>query len=123
MNLYTDSVATTPLTDNDITTMHNGFTGGHDVFTAYLKADDQYSNVVVALNFEPPVGGWEGKVYLGADNLSEEEWDQLEPSVTVGVLPVDQVKALQFRVYVPAGETSDHHTEKVKLKITGVKVD
>ena len=123
MNLYTDSGATNQLTDDDITTMHNGFTGGHDVFTAHLKADDQYMNVVVALDFDPSVSGWEGKVYLGNDNLSEEEWDELESSVNVGNLPPNTINTLQFRVYVPAGEASNYHTNKVKLKITGVKVD
>ena len=124
MNLYTDSTATTQLTDNDITTMHNGFTGGHDVFTAYLKANDQYLNVEVQLTFDATdsENGWGGKVYLGDDNLSEEEWDELQNSVTIADLPPNVIRALQFRVYVPAGEASNYHTEKVKLKITGVKV-
>ena len=125
MRLYTDFEANTLLADNDITTMHNGFTGGHDVFTAYLKAIDDYTGVEVELVFEEldSDNGWGGKVYLGADNLSEEEWDELESSVIVGNLPVDTIKALQFRVYVPAGEQSNYYTDKVRLKITGVKVD
>ena len=125
MNLYTDSTAATELTNNDITTMHNGFTGGHDVFTAYLKANNQYIDVRVKLVFEEAdlENGWGGKVYLGDDNLSEEEWNELQNLVTIADLPPNAIQALQFRVYVPAGEASNYYTDKVKLKITGVKVD
>lgn len=129
MKLYTDPEASNELTDNALTTTHNGFTGGHDVFSVYLKKDDDgyiYEDVVVSLAIDPTcsiIECWSGKAYLGSDELSEEEWDELSDSVQIGQVANLNIRQIQFRVYIPAGQQSEYYKDKVSISVTATKVE
>lgn len=125
MKLYTDAEASNELTDNALTTTHNGFTGGHDVFSVYLKREDTntYEDVEVGLNIHDAAEGWDAKVYLGSDELSEEEWDELSDSVQIGQVKDSSIRQIQFRVYIPAGQQSEYYEDKVGISVTAIKVE
>lgn len=129
MKLYTDPEASTELADNVLTTTHNGFTGGHDVFSVYLKKDDDghtYEDVVVSLGIDAAcavIECWSGKAYLGSDELSEEEWDELSDSVQIGQVANLNIRQIQFRVYIPAGQQSEYYKDKVSISVTAIKVE
>lgn len=131
MRLYTDLKASIELTDNDLTTTHNGFTGGHDVFSVYLKREDgddhNYNQVKITLNIDDlnfnAIQGWSGKVYLGSDELSEEEWDELDDFVSIEEIADSNIRQIQFRIYVPAGQESEYYTDKVSISVTATKVE
>lgn len=129
MKLYTDSEASTELIDNALTTTHNGFTGGHDVFSVYLKKDDDghtYEDVVVSLGIDAAcavIECWSGKAYLGSDELSEEEWGELSDSVQIGQVANLNIRQIQFRVYIPAGQQSEYYKDKVSISVTAIKVE
>ena len=129
MKLYTDSEASTELIDNALTTTHNGFTGGHDVFSVYLKKDDDgytYEDVRVSLVIDAAyavIERWSGKAYLGSDELSEEEWDDLSDFVQIGQVANLNIRQIQFRVYIPAGQQSEYYKDKVSISVTATKVE
>ena len=128
MKLYTDPEASTELADNVLTTTHNGFTGGHDVFSVYLKKDDDstYEDVRISLGIDPQFKiqeSWSGKAYLGSDELSEEEWDELSDFVQIGQVRDSNIRQIQFRVYIPAGQQSEYYKDKVSISVTAIKVE
>lgn len=129
MKLYTDPEASNELTDNALTTTHNGFTGEHDVFSVYLKKDDDghtYEDVRVSLVIDAAyavIERWSGKAYLGSDELSEEEWDDLSDFVQIGQVANLNIRQIQFRVYIPAGQQSEYYKDKVSISVTATKVE
>ena len=126
ITLYTDEDCSIELTDNSIETIHNGFLGGADFFTFYMKntnAARKYMGVNVTLEISAELQGWSSKLYLGDDELSEEEWDVLDGSILIDELAdVNVVNTVQARLYCPAGVSPVVDTDKIKIKVTAVEV-
>lgn len=126
LKLYLDNEATHQLSDYDITTTHNGFVGGSDVFSVFIKNTDEnksYLDVKASLTLEPEVSAFSWKAYYGSDILSEQEWNEIDEDTEVSlgdITNVVNVHQVQFRLHCKAGSESEVY-KSFKVKITAVE--
>ena len=82
--LYKDSEGFVQLTEDPPVTTHNGFTGGYDYFSFFIKRDDEGSYLNVKVDIVLDNGAedvFSYKLHLGSERLSAQEWDEIRAGV------------------------------------------
>lgn len=125
LNIYTDTEGTL-LSESSITTKHNGFVGGADTFSFYLRNDnEEYSysgvNVEIAVNQSLVNDGWKSKIHYGSENLSESEWDELQSSTSLEAIEDTEYHHFQARVYCPAGQVSEVYKDQINIQVNATE--
>lgn len=125
LELYKDANGETLLTDNPPTTTHNGFTGGYDYFSFFIKRNDDgsYSNVSVDLVLNSAVEDvFNYKLYLGSERLSAEEWDEVsqDSAYTIGNINDNAAREIQCRLWCNAGQpvAEAYLDSELKIELT-----
>lgn len=110
LELYSDANGDTLLTDNPPITTHNGFTGGYDYFSFFIKrdGDGSYLNVTVDLVLKNEVANeFNYKLHLGSERLSAEEWDEItDGSRNIGTINNSNSYEIQCRLWCNAGQST-----------------
>ena len=125
LELYSDASGETLLTNNPPITTHNGFTGGYDYFSFFIKRNDDgsYSNVTVDLVLNDAVASiFNYKLHLGSERLSAEEWEEVaqDSAYNIGNISDSAAREIQCRLWCNAGQNfaEAYLSSELKIELT-----